>query len=219
MSDHAMIDIESTDTHQTAGVLTIGAVKFDPTTGKLGDKFYARIGYDHAVMFGTVSASTIAWWDKQDPAVREEAFNGNECPYNTATKLAQFCRGAAGVWGNGATFDIGILDHWYHMLGMKSPWMFNVRDCRTVEALAEAVRVYRKSWVRKGDHHNALDDAIYQAEYISGMWQTLVSYPIPEAKLPEPLTAAERQMFGEHATAMERDRIIQALHASGVRVL
>lgn len=168
---HVMIDLETTDTKQTAGILTIGAVKFDPATGTLGETFYRRLGYDVAAMFGTVSDSTLQWWNRQAPHVREESFNGSDCPVQSAHDLATFCSGASGVWGNGATFDISILDHWYNTLGINTPWLWNVRDCRTLEDVARHRGILRKQFTRRGDHHNALDDAIYQSEYISGMWR------------------------------------------------
>lgn len=57
--------------------------------------------------------------------------------------------------------------------GGADEWKFySVRDCRTVEDMAQGL-VCRKDIERRGDHHNALDDAVYQAEYISAMWKAL----------------------------------------------
>ena len=170
-----MIDIESTDVRFTAGVLTIGAVKFDRNTSEITDKFYRRLGYNQAAKYGSVDNDTLAWWQRQNPAVREEAFNGDYDAHIAAYELTDFCKNARGVWGNGALFDLGILDHWLHALEFSTAWDFNVRDCRTLVELA-AVRGFHKSqYPRGGGHHNALDDAIYQAQYISGMWQGLTA--------------------------------------------
>ena len=54
------------------------------------------------------------------------------------------------------------------------PWKFwNVRDVRTVVDLAKPFRNLKKDYKRKGTHHNALDDAIFQASYVSDMTQAL----------------------------------------------
>lgn len=172
---HAMIDLETLDTSATAAVLSIGIVKFDPRTGT-GDTFYRRLGYEQAALFGTVSQSTLDWWGRQDPAVRREAFTADHEIYQSATDLVQFMSGVSRVWGNGATFDIPIIENWLQALGHRIPWKYTAaRDCRTIEDLAADIGVVRKSFTRRGDHHNALDDAIYQAEYVCGMWQALVA--------------------------------------------
>lgn len=172
---HAMIDLETLDTSATAAVLSIGIVKFDPRTG-LGDKFYRRLGFDQASLFGTVSDNTMYWWNRQHAAVRLEAFTAEHDIYQSADDLVQFMQGVTRVWGNGATFDIPIIEHWLTSLGYRIPWKYTAaRDCRTIEDLAADIGVVRKSFIRRGDHHNALDDAIYQAEYVCGMWQALTA--------------------------------------------
>ena len=58
---------------------------------------------------------------------------------------------------------------------MEIPWKFwNVRDCRTVLDMYESKRGgFNKSGNRAGAH-NALQDAIYQAKYITMMWSKLL---------------------------------------------
>jgi hypothetical protein len=78
------------------------------------------------------------------------------------------------VWGNGATFDISILEDAYRQLDLEIPWKFwNVRDCRTVKDMYESARGgYEKK--SGGTLHHALDDAKFQAQYICDMWKSLV---------------------------------------------
>lgn len=182
--NHIMIDIETTDTRFTAGVLSIRAVKFNIDTGETGETFYRRLGYDQAAAYGTVDPGTLAWWQRQDAAVREQAFTGEHDCFITAAELADFCQGARGVWGNGAVFDLGILDHWYAALGSDSPWGFNSRCLFTIKDFAKIFGLDKKQWTRHGDHHNAVDDAIYQAQYLSGMWQEMkpVRYTIEQLR-------------------------------------
>lgn len=184
MNWHHMIDLETIDTAPTAGILSIGIVAFNPDTGELGPTLYRRLGYDQARMYGTESASTIEWWQRQDATVRTEAFTAEHDATIAAFEVAEFIRHTAGVWGNGATFDITITEHWLNVLGAGvpyKPWV--VCDCRTIEAAAKRIGITRKQFIRRGDHHNALDDAIYQAEYISGMWRGLTVRPV--VQLPE----------------------------------
>lgn len=176
---HHMIDLETIDTAPTAGILSIGIVAFNPDTGELGPTLYRRLGYDQARMYGTESADTLQWWSRQNPATRSEAFTAEHDATIAAFEVAEFIRHTAGVWGNGATFDITITEHWLNVLGAGVPYRYGMsRDCRTVEELARYIGITRKQFIRRGDHHNALDDAIYQAEYISGMWRGLTVRPV-----------------------------------------
>jgi len=77
------------------------------------------------------------------------------------------------VWGNGATFDISILEAAYRQRGIPIPWAFwNIRDVRTIAALAwPHVKKDHTEFV--GVPHRALDDAKHQARYVSAMWQHL----------------------------------------------
>jgi hypothetical protein len=169
-----MIDLETIDTATTAGILSVGIVAFNPDTGDIGPTLYRRLGYDQARLFGTESADTLQWWQRQSASVRAEAFAAEHDAIISAHEIADFIRHTAGVWGNGATFDISIIEYWLAATGAGvpyKPWV--VRDCRTVEDMAKRIGIARKQFIRRGDHHNALDDAIYQAEYISGMWRGL----------------------------------------------
>ena len=174
---NAMIDLETLGKVPGCPIVSIGAVEFDPATGELGRQFYERVDLDGHVT-GTADASTIKWWLKQS----EEARNALTAPggvYHTEELLSAFHQWLptdVKVWGNGATFDISILEHAYRAAGWQDiPWAhWNVRDCRTVADLGKQISVTRDQCPRHGVHHNALDDAIYQAQWVSHIWQALV---------------------------------------------
>lgn len=214
MNWHHMIDLETIDTSPTAGILSIGIVAFNPDTGEVGPSLYRRLGYDQALQFGTQSASTIEWQQKQSEAARTEAFTGQHDATIAAFEVSEFIATTAGVWGNGATFDITITEHWLNATGVGvpyKPWV--VCDCRTVEQLAKRIGILRKQFNRAGVHHNALDDAIYQAHYISAMWQGLTKRPV--VQLPEPEDVS--RTFGFAQTPMYiAEELHTALSAVGV---
>jgi hypothetical protein len=175
--DHYSIDLETLGTRYNAAVISIGVQQFDPNTGKLGATFYKEIDFDSAIKAGRPTGDTIRWWMTQTEKARR-IFARNPAKVSVATaldELATWMRGMAGapkVWGNGATFDITILEHAYDngCVGLKEPWHFtNIRDMRTIEDAADLAPVDYPE--RKGVHHNALDDAIYQAQVISIAWQ------------------------------------------------
>jgi hypothetical protein len=67
------------------------------------------------------------------------------------------------VWGNGATFDISILENMFDMYDINHPWIYyNVMDLRTFKRFVGKGEKVQKS----GVNHNALDDAKSQAQYV-----------------------------------------------------
>ena len=174
--DHYSIDLETLGTRYNAAVISVGVQQFDPNSGKLGATFYKEIDFDSAIRAGKPTGDTIRWWMTQGEKARRIFAKSPEkvSVAQALDELATWMRGMAGapkVWGNGAGFDITILEHAYDngCVGLREPWHFtNIRDMRTiVDAAGEAIK-----WPeREGVHHNALDDAIYQAKVISLAWQ------------------------------------------------
>ncbi|MDE9483360.1 3'-5' exoribonuclease [Xenorhabdus bovienii] len=81
------------------------------------------------------------------------------------------------VWGNGASFDNVILRSAYDREKMKPFWRWNNdRDVRTIVELGRAIGFDPKhNMPFEGSRHNALDDAIHQAKYVSIIWQKLIN--------------------------------------------
>ncbi len=170
---HIMLDIETLGLKPGAPVLTIGAVSFCPHTGGILDTLYLAIDPDLACEAADfVDPDTEAWWAEQPDAAREQAFAGTMRPHEAALRLLDFISGYENVkvWGNGATFDISILEHWLQSIAGEGsvPWKFwNIRDVRTVKGLFPDV-VNRDDFdLSSMVAHHALDDALFQVRYTS----------------------------------------------------
>lgn len=195
--NHLMIDIESFGNVYNSAVVSIGAVYFDPWSGNIGPKFYRSIDIADSIRFGRVDGDTLKWWFKQSDDARAAAIAGTQPLGEALSNLEEFySKGRnAQPWGNGASFDITILEHAYlQCLRRKAPWDFwNIRDVRTIVELAKGI-CERPREFGKGTAHNALDDAVHQAAYVSDMWQALkraskhASEPAP---VPAPAPAPE----------------------------
>jgi exodeoxyribonuclease VIII len=179
------IDIETLGHKYNAPILSIGAVAFNRDTGKLGKTFYQEIEPDSAIKVGTPTASTIAWWITQSKAA-QRIFNDSavarENKMHIASALLNFVTyvrslGTPRPWGNGATFDVTIIEHSIDMgtVGLAPPWVYwNIRDIRTLVDTAETLFGWKKDSVaREGVHHNALDDAVHQAKLVIGAWAAI----------------------------------------------
>lgn len=165
--DCVMIDLETLGTRPDAVFVSIGACCFDPHANAIGPIFYRRIDWTDAMSARTVDAATLKWWMQQDDAARLEIVKDGDPLQTVLSDFAAWLPDNSKVWGNGAIFDISILQHAYDY---KPPWKYsNVRDVRTVVELASG-RVSKDEFVREGVFHNALDDAVFQAKMVMGMW-------------------------------------------------
>lgn len=165
----ASIDIESLDTVPGAKILTIGAVRFDRATGGLDTPFYVAL--DPTITPGSASRSAFGWWKGQSEEARTAAFGGRTEPAKAMHMLAEYVGTDTCVWGNGAHFDISLLEWLFNQTGVGIPWKFwNVRDMRTVVDLAP---LDKSSIPFEGVAHNAEADAVHQAKVIAAMIQSL----------------------------------------------
>lgn len=155
-----MIDIETVSARSNAAILVVAAVKFSRTSKfdpQNCSKFYMKVDLDDCLAHGLhQDPDTMAWWGKQDPEIRKEAFEGTRHPLITVLQEFSHWFGTARcVWSHGATFDIPIMENAYKTVGLESPWKYqNCRDTRTVFELA---RVYSKDLPSNNKHHALYD--------------------------------------------------------------
>ncbi|ELW5407902.1 3'-5' exoribonuclease [Escherichia coli] len=176
---HLMIDLETMGKNPDAPIISIGAIFFDPQTGDMGPEFSKTIDLETAG--GVIDRDTIKWWLKQSREA-QSAIMTDEIPLDDALlQLREFIDENSGeffvqVWGNGANFDNTILRRSYERQGIPCPWRYyNDRDVRTIVELGKAIDFDARTAIPfEGERHNALDDARYQAKYVSAIWQKLI---------------------------------------------
>lgn len=160
-----MIDLETLGCGPRAVVLSIGAVVFDVTAKTLGEQFYARMdtGRQSVGLGRTMDESTIAWWTRQSAEARK-VFDEQGNPGGIHYFLEFVRRNKPKyVWGNGSSFDITIIESLIQDYGFELPWKYNAAmDLRTFKRfMAPGAKIENK-----GTAHNALDDAIAQAQFV-----------------------------------------------------
>lgn len=180
-NQHIMIDLETLGTSNDALIWGLGAVVFNPdghypdilAGDYLGERFYVNIDIKSSLEYkGVIDADTLTWWlDPQRNAAREQLLVN---PIDVGSALETFSMWLDHqayrieqpddivMWGNGATFDNVILRRAYERLGLEVPWKFyNDRCYRTIKSLAPDIKLERV-----GTYHNAVDDAVSQAEHL-----------------------------------------------------
>ncbi len=166
---HMMLDIETLDTENTAAVVSIGAVVFDPETKEVEDRtFHANITFEEALEYGTYSESTVAFWEKQPEAAVATLFNPE--PVTLREALTQFDKYVKSwkpkpkfIWGNSPAFDVAILRHACKQTGLKFPFTpWAEMDVRTLKNLLPKETVPKKT----GVNHSAVDDCLWQCKIV-----------------------------------------------------
>jgi len=176
---NCMIDFETLGNTQDSIVVSLGACLFN--NEGIHSKFLCYFDIGEQQKLGrTFTASTLAWWFKQSEAARAVFWDGKKKKLLMAEFFGEFewfideglneageGRDELKMWGNGADFDNSILRHMYfehHPVGENAvPWKFwNGRCFRMFNTMTNV----KKKMKMKGAAHNALDDAIYQAECV-----------------------------------------------------
>lgn len=158
-----MVDLETLDSGNNALILSIGAVEFCPETG-LGREFYGVALREGQVerYARTVSVSTVEWWAQQSAEAQKVFTDPGANALDVVLKnFAAWFGGDGQVWGYGSTFDNVVLRNAFKAVGVACPWSYRNDMChRTLLNLGKGLVEVP---AREGTHHNALDDARYQA--------------------------------------------------------
>lgn len=183
---NVMLDIETLSVSKNAAIISIGAVFFNPATGALGNEFYQTITRASCEAQGLeVDGDTLQWWSEQSFEAR--AVLWCEKATHIVLALQSFSQWILEntidnqlieIWGNGASFDCGILDNAFRRCLIKLPWRYaNERDVRTIVSLGRNLLNIDPKYAFPfvGTAHNALADAKHQAAYVSHIFQALTA--------------------------------------------
>lgn len=164
---NVMIDIETLGTESNSVIFSLGAAKFNSKGAN--DTFYRVIDIETCTKYGLViNGSTVQWWMGQSEEARKVFKEKGDSLFNVLSDFSKFIDVSAEgknkikVWGNGSDFDNVILANAYSAVNLPLPWKFwNNRCYRTMKNIFSGV-----PFNRAGTHHNALDDAVSQAEHL-----------------------------------------------------
>lgn len=159
---HAMIDWETLGLKPDAMVLSVGVVIFN--ADNISDQYYANIDCSFLADKFSIDQSTVDWWNKRENHIAKMALNDNARNVkDVASDIVQLfaMHEVQYLWGNGASFDIPILDHVLETCGLQNPIRFyNYRCHRTLKSLYPIVGLIPQPKTK----HHALEDAIYQVK-------------------------------------------------------
>lgn len=165
------IDLETLGLPPNGAIVSIGACFFDLERGEIGPTFKKNIHLATAVRDGgVIEAGTVMWWLAQGDEARRSILVDT---YDIRQVLQEFSDWIAEhsghrevrPYGNGAAFDLTLLNTAYRNAGIATPWSFARERCfRTIRNLYPQVE-YNPDDKGEGAH-NALTDAIFQARHL-----------------------------------------------------
>ena len=183
MNKHFMVDIETLSTAVNAVVLSIGAVEFDPMSGKIEREFYHKLDLSEQEN-RHIDANTVQWWFKQcqENPVNFELMTKHNREKDGVEfvlyKLGEFINGGTAyaqvraggyeklsIYACDPDFDMAILNDLYKDNGLPSPWRYS--ELRSVRTIRELIKIAGMEIPHQEANHNALDDCIRQAKEVS----------------------------------------------------
>ncbi|MDF3837133.1 3'-5' exoribonuclease [Cupriavidus basilensis] len=180
-----MVDIEAHDTAPTAAIVSIGAAAMDMVDLKVVGTFYANVDVNDCLRLGlTQSEKTLLWWDRQSDEAKAALLSPEPKRLrNVLNAFRIWCdedHNAMAFWGNGSDFDNVILQNAHKAVEMEC-WPFWQNRChRTMKTMFPSM--WEVDVAREGVRHNAMDDAIHQANQLLTILRGIRGIQLKEAK-------------------------------------
>lgn len=182
MSTNLMVDIESLGKAPDGIILSIGACKFDPTETAVApaDLFYVNISIESSMESGfSINPETLLWWLNQSDEARKQI---QVDPQKIEAAIGSFYDWVKQyknpyVWANGTSYDLTMLRYAFDVTGFSCPWVWRNEMCmRSIRHIGRQLGIpygeYKANTTRT--IHNALDDAILQAEYVTAVMKRVL---------------------------------------------
>ena len=166
-----MLDLETAGLPPDGAIMSLGFCFFNMDTQEIGPTFKKNINLATAVRDGgTIHPGTFVWWLRQSDEARRGVLADN---YDIRAVLEEFRefilthsrKQDVLIYGNGAEFDVTLLNGAYIRAGIEVPWNpFGARCFRTIRNMFPSVEYNPEK--KPGVAHDSLDDAIFQAQHL-----------------------------------------------------
>jgi len=167
-----MLDLETMGNKSNSAIVSIGAVEFILETGEIGREFYRVIDLQSCLDCNLkVQSSTIYWWLQQNEKARKKICEKGEVIQKVLDDFSIWMNNSMRIWGNGARFDIGILEDAYIACSLPIPWNFRKEmDVRTLVSFKPEIKT---NYPMIGVEHDPIDDCKHQIGYCVEIWKKL----------------------------------------------
>ncbi len=180
---HVSLDIEALG----EVVVSIGACRFDLSSGESHEEFYRVLNVDLQLEKGLkASGEAFLWWLRQSDEAQQAVYLSTaHAPVPALIDFAEWLntigvatnRKNAWFWAYPTSFDLPIIERVARAFGLRAPWHWpQTIDGRTLWQLALAKDPGMKRVEQdpaEVDHH-ALHDAKQQARWYAAYWKAVM---------------------------------------------
>lgn len=174
--EDVMLDLETLGTGSGAAVISVGLVCFD----QWGSDANASLHMGISKPEGNIEIDTTLWWLRQPDEARKrivDMVQGGDTELIVCSCIASFVRqyGVKKLWSNGPSFDERLLREMFdrNIGAGRFPLAYNCgRDYRTIMDVSALLGVPKVD--REGVAHDALSDAIHQANNVAAVLRALL---------------------------------------------
>lgn len=164
-----MLDLETLGTDLDACVVQVGACAFDEE-GKVLERFKSSVKIDDPAN-GRIDPRTLLWWLQQRDSTMRSVFDQTvavpvQDSLEALTRFADAAR-TEQTWACDPTFDLAILRRRYAGTSLAEPSFLNFRRERSCRTVWQAMKDCRLATVKPDVLHDALADAVAQAQNVS----------------------------------------------------
>jgi hypothetical protein len=148
-------------------------VRFDLDSDKIDDgAFYASVSIASNLKAGRkIDENTLLWWMKQSDEAQAVFFEEKQALQLALQSFVKWFGDSTYIWSNGADFDIPMVVNALSHFHIEAPWKFwNSRCVRTFKNIPGAKNIKAPNPLK----HNALHDAIAQAQLVQAIQRTLI---------------------------------------------
>lgn len=175
-----MLDLETLGVGDNAAIIQIGACRFYPHVGldpSEGRQFSQNVDWESQGM-GTLEPGTVQWWNSQSEEAREKVWDQSEA-LPLCDALVQFSiwvgrtpvQPQISIWANAPDFDLRLLRQAFERVGYGYP--FQHRQHRDMRTLVKEFGMPEDKPTFVGLEHNALDDAVHQAQWVTNIMKRM----------------------------------------------
>ena len=169
MKKQITVDLETLGRNESAFFVQIAAVEFDED-GNVIDYFNQYVDFESYMRYPfTMDINTVVWWLGQSKESQEKVFSDNVHRTPIEDVLALFedwilGKGECNIWQH-SSFDVPKINYAIKEV-LKHDQRINFYYWKDIRTLTETTGI-PKPKMEKGVAHDALDDCVHQAHYIS----------------------------------------------------
>ena len=169
MSKDLSLDIETLGVKHNSPILSIGYCWFNydnPDIEPTGKGYAAfDVEYQTKHQGRVIAADTVKWWMGQSDAARNALFPNQVVLFQSfIERLTKMTDAADAIWAKGPDFDCNILASMIEACSYDYKWPFWKNSC--VRTMCNRFPSLHRHIKLDGAAHNALDDAVHQANQI-----------------------------------------------------